>query len=52
VAWADDDMDIVAAMAGRCGIALKQAEATRAICRGLKPRRYQLDQYGIQPDKA
>jgi 3-hydroxyisobutyrate dehydrogenase len=39
MAWADDDMAIVADMAQECGL-------VREICRSLKPRRYQLDQYG------
>jgi 3-hydroxyisobutyrate dehydrogenase-like beta-hydroxyacid dehydrogenase len=47
MAWADDDMEIVAAMAEECGIALQQAAVVRKICRTLKSRRYQLDQYGI-----
>ena len=46
MAWAEDDMAIVAAMAAERGIALPQAEVTRAICRALKPRRYKLDDYG------
>jgi 3-hydroxyisobutyrate dehydrogenase-like beta-hydroxyacid dehydrogenase len=46
MAWAEDDMAIVAAMAAEHGIALPQAEATREICRALKPRRYKLDDYG------
>jgi 3-hydroxyisobutyrate dehydrogenase len=46
MAWADDDMEIVAAMAKDCGLALEQAAVVQKICRGLKPRRYQLDQYG------
>lgn len=46
MAWAEDDMEIVAAMAAERGIALPQAEITREICRGLKPRRYKLDEYG------
>jgi len=46
MAWADDDMEIVAAMAGKRGLALKQADAVREICRTLKPRRYQLDKFG------
>jgi 3-hydroxyisobutyrate dehydrogenase-like beta-hydroxyacid dehydrogenase len=45
MAWADDDMAIVAAMAAECGIALPQASVTREICRALKPRRYKLDDY-------
>ena len=46
MAWADDDMAIVAEMAADTGIALPQAEVNREICRSLKPRRYKLDQYG------
>lgn len=47
MAWAQDDMAIVAAMADECGIALPQAGVVREICRSLKPRRYLLDQYGL-----
>ena len=46
MAWAEDDMAIVAAMAAERGIALPQAEVTRQICLALKPRRYKLDDYG------
>jgi len=46
MAWADDDMEIVAAMEKEKGLSLRQAEAVREICRTLKPRRFQLDQYG------
>ena len=46
MAWAEDDMAIVAAMAAERGIALPQAEVTREICLALKPRRYKLDDYG------
>ena len=46
MAWAEDDMAIVAAMAEKRGIALPQAAVTREICRALKPRRYKLDDYG------
>ena len=46
MAWAEDDMAIVAQMAADCGLALPQARLTREICRVLKPRRFQLDQYG------
>jgi 3-hydroxyisobutyrate dehydrogenase-like beta-hydroxyacid dehydrogenase len=46
MAWAEDDMAIVAEMAADCGIALPQADVTREICRALKPRRYKLDDYG------
>jgi 3-hydroxyisobutyrate dehydrogenase-like beta-hydroxyacid dehydrogenase len=46
MAWAEDDMAIVAEMAAEAGIELPQAEINREICRALKPRRYQLDLYG------
>ena len=46
MAWADDDMEIVAQMAKECGIALPQADVVRDICRTLKPRRYRLEDYG------
>jgi 3-hydroxyisobutyrate dehydrogenase-like beta-hydroxyacid dehydrogenase len=46
MAWADDDMAIVADMAADAGIALPQAEVNREVCRALKPRRYELDLYG------
>ena len=46
MAWAEDDMAIVADMAAQCGISLPQSGLVREICRTLKPRRYQLDKYG------
>lgn len=46
MAWAEDDMAIVAQMAADCGLSLPQAGLTREICRALKPRRHKLDQYG------
>jgi 3-hydroxyisobutyrate dehydrogenase-like beta-hydroxyacid dehydrogenase len=46
MAWADDDMEIVAAMAKEKGLSLPQAKAVQEICRALKPRRFQLDKYG------
>ena len=46
MAWAEDDMAIVAEMARAQGLKLPQAEVTREICRALKPRRHQLDKYG------
>jgi hypothetical protein len=46
MAWAEDDMAIVAQMAAECGIALPQAALDRELCRALKPRRYKLDEYG------
>lgn len=46
MAWAEDDMVIVSAMAAQAGIALPQTGVTREICRDLKPKRYQLGLYG------
>jgi 3-hydroxyisobutyrate dehydrogenase-like beta-hydroxyacid dehydrogenase len=46
MAWAEDDMAIVAEMAAEAGVALPQAGVNREICRALKPRRYKLDEYG------
>ncbi len=46
MAWAEDDMAIVAEMAAEAGIALPQAAVNREICRALKPRRYKLESYG------
>jgi 3-hydroxyisobutyrate dehydrogenase len=46
MAWAEDDMAIVAEMAADCGLSLPQAGVNREICRALKPRRYKLDEYG------
>jgi 3-hydroxyisobutyrate dehydrogenase len=46
MAWAQDDMEIVAGMAHDCGIALPQAALVQDICRELKPRRYDLGRYG------
>ncbi len=46
MAWAEDDMAIVAEMARERGLKLPQTEVTREICRSLKPRRYKLDEYG------
>jgi 3-hydroxyisobutyrate dehydrogenase-like beta-hydroxyacid dehydrogenase len=46
MAWAEDDMDIVAEMAAECGLSLPQATLNSEICRALKPRRFKLDQYG------
>lgn len=46
MAWAEDDMAIVADMAARAGIGLPQAAVNREICRTLKPKRYQLESYG------
>jgi 3-hydroxyisobutyrate dehydrogenase-like beta-hydroxyacid dehydrogenase len=46
MAWAEDDMKIVSEMAVHVGIGLPQAAVNREICRVLKPRRYDLTQYG------
>lgn len=46
MAWAEDDMRIVSEMAVNAGIGLPQAAVNREICRVLKPRRYDLTQYG------
>jgi 3-hydroxyisobutyrate dehydrogenase-like beta-hydroxyacid dehydrogenase len=47
MAWADDDMAIVQAMAHEAGIALPQAELNRELCRSVKPKRFRLDEYGV-----
>ena len=44
--WADDDMEIVSAMARERGLTLPQAEVVRTVCKELRPRRYQLEKYG------
>src|SRR5438105_7919699 len=46
MAWAEDDMTIVAEMAAEAGIALPQAGVAREICPALKPPRQKLDPYG------
>jgi len=46
MAWAEDDMEIVQAMAAGKGIGLAQAGVNREICRTLKPKRFKLDEYG------
>jgi len=46
MAWADDDMEIVHAMAKEKGLPLRQAAVVQEICRWLKPVRFQLEQYG------
>jgi 3-hydroxyisobutyrate dehydrogenase len=51
MAWADDDMTIVAAMARESGIALPQAAVVRRICRVLRPKRFQLNRYGVTRDR-
>ena len=47
MAWADDDMEIVQAMAREAGIGLPQADLNRELCRALKPKRFRLDEYGV-----
>ena len=47
MAWADDDMAIVEAMAAEAGMALPQAGLNRQLCRALKPKRFRLDEYGV-----
>ena len=46
MAWADDDLAIVAEMANDCGMGLPLSGLVRELCRTLKPRRYRLDEYG------
>jgi 3-hydroxyisobutyrate dehydrogenase len=45
--WAEHDFQTVARMATEADISLPQAGVTRELCRALKSRLYQLDQYGI-----
>jgi 3-hydroxyisobutyrate dehydrogenase len=47
MAWAEDDMKIVQDMAAEAGIGLPQSALNREVCRVLKPRRYQLGEYGL-----
>jgi 3-hydroxyisobutyrate dehydrogenase len=46
MAWAEDDMEIVQAMAADQGIGLAQAGVNREILRTLKPKRFKLEDYG------
>jgi 3-hydroxyisobutyrate dehydrogenase len=46
MAWADDDLAIVAEMAAEAGIALPQAGLNREICRVVKPKLHKLELYG------
>ena len=46
MAWAEDDMEIVQAMAAEKGMGLPQAGLNREILRTLKPKRFKLDEYG------
>ena len=47
MAWAEDDLEIVQAMAAERGMALPQAGLNRELCRMLKPKRFKLDEYGV-----
>jgi 3-hydroxyisobutyrate dehydrogenase-like beta-hydroxyacid dehydrogenase len=47
MAWAEDDMEIVQRMADDAGVCLPQAGLNRELCRTLKPKRFQLDEYGV-----
>jgi 3-hydroxyisobutyrate dehydrogenase len=47
MAWAEDDMEIVQAMAAERAIALPQAGLNRELCRMLKPKRFKLEDYGV-----
>lgn len=47
MAWAEDDMKIVQDMAAEAGISLPQTALNREISRVLRPRRYQVDKYGL-----
>jgi 3-hydroxyisobutyrate dehydrogenase-like beta-hydroxyacid dehydrogenase len=47
MAWADDDMEIVTEMAKEINMSLPQSQLVRELCRTLKPKRYDLDQYGV-----
>jgi 3-hydroxyisobutyrate dehydrogenase-like beta-hydroxyacid dehydrogenase len=47
MAWAEDDMKIVQEMAAEAGVSLPQAALNREISRALRPRRYQVDKYGL-----
>jgi len=46
MAWAEDDMKIVQDMAAEAGITLPQTALNREICQVLRPRRYQVGEYG------
>jgi hypothetical protein len=47
MAWADDDLDLIQQMADAVGVRLPQAALDRDICRALKPKKFQLDRYGV-----
>ncbi len=46
MAWAQDDLAIVASMAEERGMSLPLSGVVRELCRTLKPRRYKLEEYG------
>jgi 3-hydroxyisobutyrate dehydrogenase-like beta-hydroxyacid dehydrogenase len=47
MAWADDDLEIIQAMARQMGMSLPQADLNRELCRELKPKKFRLDEYGV-----
>lgn len=47
MAWAEDDLAIIEAMARDAGIGLPQTALNRELCRALKPKRFRLDEYGV-----
>jgi 3-hydroxyisobutyrate dehydrogenase-like beta-hydroxyacid dehydrogenase len=47
MAWADDDLEIIQAMARQTGMSLPQADLNRELCRELKPKKFRLDEYGV-----
>lgn len=47
MAWAEDDMAIVQAMAHEAGLGLPQAGVNRELCRTLRPKRFRLEDYGV-----
>ena len=47
MAWAEDDLEIVQSMAHNAGLGLPQAGLNRELCRTLKPKRFELDKYGV-----
>jgi 3-hydroxyisobutyrate dehydrogenase-like beta-hydroxyacid dehydrogenase len=46
MAWAEDDLEIIQSMARDAGIALPQAGLNLDLCRALKPKKFDLDEYG------
>jgi 3-hydroxyisobutyrate dehydrogenase-like beta-hydroxyacid dehydrogenase len=45
--WADDDLSVIQEMAKDAGIAVPQVDLNRELCRALKPKKFQLDKYGV-----